>query len=396
MTGHFLTEVFKPFLTNFSYFNRNNLTLKPFLIFSAFLLSIFAATAQSYNNIEFIENKGQWDDRVQFKGNVSNGVFYIRKGGFTVVQHNPVDFAGVSGFFHGVNADGSSVKATDKYVLRSHAYDVDFLGASPDIKTVADKMIPTYNNYFIGNDQSKWAGDCRIYQAITLKDVYPNIDVRYYTDNEFLKYDIIVRPGGDVSKIGLKYKGIDKLQVKNKELMIKTSVGELKESSPYTYQSSPTGKNEISCKYDVKDNVVRFDVKNYDPAATLVIDPVVIFCSFSGSSVDTWGFTATYGPDGSMYSGGIVFGSGFPVSPGAYQTTFSGGSNSTWDIGIIKLSPNGSNRIYATYIGGAGDEQPHSLVVDPQGNLIIAGRSNSSNYPVLNPGGQVGVGGGFD
>ena len=378
------------------------MTLKRFLIIAVLLYPAFAAIAQSYNNIEFIENKGQWDSRVQYKGEVSNGSFFIRSGGFTVVQHNPSDYAGVSRFLHGHNADGSPVKPTDKLVLRSHAYDVDFIGASAESKTIADKVIPTYNNYFIGNDQSKWAGNCRIFQAITLKDVYPNIDVRYYTDNEFLKYDIIVKPGGDVSKIALKYNGVDKIQVKNKELMVSTSIGELKESSPYTYQSAASGKNEISCKYVVKDNVVRFDIKNYDPTATLIIDPVIVFCSFSGSSADNWGFTATYGPDGSMYGGGIILEGGgvFPVSPGAFQTTFqggmSGGSAGSIDIGIIKLSPNGSNRIYATYIGGSGNEQPHSLVVNSQGNLIIAGRSNSANYPVVNPGGQVGVGGGFD
>ena len=111
---------------------------------------------------------------------------------------------------------------------------------------------------------------------------------------------------------------------------------------------------------------------------------------------DNWGFTATYGPDGSMYGGGIVFGSGFPTSSGAYQTTYQGGGAVGIDIGIIKLSPDGSNRIYATYLGGSGDEQPHSLIVDPQGNLVVAGRSNSTNYPVLNPGGQEGIGGAYD
>ena len=53
----------------------------------------FAAMAQG--NIEFIENKGQWDSRVQYKGEVSNGAFFIRSGGFTVVQHNPVDYVNV-------------------------------------------------------------------------------------------------------------------------------------------------------------------------------------------------------------------------------------------------------------------------------------------------------------
>ena len=125
----------------------------------------------------------------------------------------------------------------------------------------------------------------------------------------------------------MKYDGVDKLQVKNKELVVNTSVGELKESYPYTYQSSSKERKEINCKYVIKDNIVSFDVKEYDPSATLVIDPALMFCSFSGSTADNWGFTATYGPDGSFYGGGIVFaGNSWPVSPGAFQTTFQGGS----------------------------------------------------------------------
>jgi len=50
-------------------------------------------------------------------------------------------------------------------------------------------------------------------------------------------------------------------------------------------------------------------------------------------------------------------------------------------MGIMKLSPNGSQRLYATYLGGNGQDQPHSLFCDPQGNLVIAGRTSSSNYP---------------
>jgi gliding motility-associated-like protein len=398
MEGRFLTQVFNLHLIFFSYFNRNNYTLKRFLLFTAVLFTACAVSAQSYNNIEFIENKGQWDERVLYKGDVSNGAFFIRSGGFTVLQHNPVEYANIGRFLHGQNADGSPALPNQKMVLNSHAYHVDFLGASSAIKTVPSKVVQSYNNYFIGNDQSKWGKDCKIFQAITLENVYPNVDVRYYTDNNFLKYDIIVKPGGDVSKIALKYNGVNKIQTKNKELVMSTSVGELKESSPYTYQTDVKGKKEISCKYVVKDNVVTFDVKNYDRSTTLIIDPQVIFCSFSGSTADNWGFTATYGPDGSMYGGGIVFSGGsFPVSPGAFQTVYQGG-NSTGsgavDIGIIKLSPNGSSRLYATYVGGSGNEQPHSLIVDNQGNLVLAGRSNSSNYPVT--GSTTLAGAGFD
>lgn len=397
MKRHLLTQTFKPTLAKISYFKKNNLTLKQTITLTVLLL-LSALFAGAQGNIEFIENKGQWDASVQYRGAVSNGDIFIRQGGgFTIVQHNPTDYQNVAKFLHGQNPDNTPVTANDKIVLRSHAWNVDFVGASSASTIVADKMISTHNNYFIGNDPSKWAGGCRIFQALTLKDVYPNVDVRYYTSNGYLKYDIIVKPGGDVSKIALKYDGVDKLQVKNKELLISTSIGELKESSPFTYQAELTGRKEINCKYLLKDNVLRFDVKDYDPTKTLVIDPVIVFCSFSGSQADNWGFTATYGPDGSMFGGGIVFSTGFPVSTGAFQTTFQGGSgNSPTDIGIIKLSPNGNNRVYATYIGGSANEQPHSLVVDAQGNLVVAGRTNSTNYPVVNPGGLVGSGGGFD
>lgn len=370
------------------------LTLKQYLILAVFLILVFVANAQSYNNIEFIENKGQWDARVKYMGDVSAGAFFIRSGGFTVLQHNRTDYDKLQSVFHGhEDKEGNLSRSDAKLVIRSHSYNVDFVGASKAIQLVPDKALPGYNNYFIGNDPSKWAGKCRVYQAITLSNVYPNVDVRYYTDNGTLKYDIVARPGADISKIALKYEGAEKLQVKNKELVISTSVGELKEAYPFTYQANGKERKEVSCRYVVKDNIVRFDVRDYDPKTTLVIDPSLVFCSFAGSTANNWGFTATYGPDGSFYGGGIVFSNGFPVLPGAFQTTFTpphagGGGDHPGpiDIGVIKLSPNGSNRVYATYIGGSGNDQPHSLIVDPQGNLVVAGRSNS---PLANNGAEV-------
>ena len=391
-------------------------SLKPYIFFASIIVFTLSSYAQNYNNIEFIENKGQWDKKVKFKGNVYAGAVFIRENGFTILKHHGEDYARfqemsqtISGHSHMTSKTQSNTQARpgDKLVLRSHSYNVDFIGASPQMRVVADKEVPTFNNYFIGNDPSKWASGCKVYLGITLQNVYPNVDVRYYTHNGLLKYDIIAKPGADLRKIALKYDGVEKLEVKNKELVLKTSIGELRESYPYTYQFKDKGRDELVCRYIVTGNVVRFDVKNHDPSATVVIDPTLMFCSFAGSTADNWGFTATYGPDGSFYGGGIVFeGEGsWPVTPGAFQTVFQGGfadgSLSAYDIGIIKLSPNGGQRIYATYIGGAGNEQPHSLIVDGQGNLILAGRSNSNkftnpedNYPTTGP--VIGPGGAYD
>ena len=41
--------------------------------------------------------------------------------------------------------------------------------------------------------------------------------------------------------------------------------------------------------------------------ALLVIDPVLVFSSYSGSTSDNWGFTATYDNLGHAYGGGAQF-----------------------------------------------------------------------------------------
>ncbi|HVK98150.1 MAG TPA: hypothetical protein VM368_10035, partial [Flavisolibacter sp.] len=92
-----------------------------------------------------------------------------------------------------------------------------------------------------------------------------------------------------------------------------------------------------------------------------------------------------------MYGGGIINSGGNPWAGGAHQSSYGGGE---WDIAVMKLTPDGRQKVYATFIGGSGIEQPHSMVVDAQGNLIIAGRSNSTNYPTR--GNNFGSGGAYD
>ncbi len=344
--------------------------------------------------MEFIQNKGQWDSRVEYRGDFSTGSFFLENQGFTIVLHNVDDLKNVSDQMHGHNPKNPT--NGNPIILNSHAYKVKFLGGSSFAQNVPDKIQPYHNNYFAGNDQSKWAAGCKIAQAVTYQNIYPNIDIRYYSDGGKMKYDFIVHPGGNINAIAMQYEGVDKIEVKNKELMIKTSVGSVKELYPYSYQVLDGQRKTVSNKYVVKGNIVRFNVADYDPKSTVIIDPTLIFSTFTGSTADNWGYTATPAPDGSFYAGGIAFATGFPVSAGAYKTIFSGGINEDgtgiYDIAIIKFSANGSNRLYATYLGGSGNEQPHSMICDAQGNLVVAGRSNSGNYP----GSVIGSGGAYD
>ncbi len=335
--------------------------------------------------MEFVQNKGQWNDKINYKTDFSTGAFFLENRGFTVLLNKAADVVERSEYFHGHTKKSPKENTNEVHIFHSHAYTVSFLGGAFTPQSVPDKPLKTYNNYFIGNEEKKWAVDCKIYTAVTYKNVYPNIDVRYYSTQEKLKYDFIVHPGGNPSSIAMRYDGVDKLSIKNKELIVGTSIGDVKEIAPYSYQTNLTNKSDITTKYVIRDNVVTFDVSNYDPSATLIIDPQLIFSTLTGSSSDNWGYTATPGPDGSFFAGGITFSQGYPVSVGAFQTQYGGGGPDGeiggYDIAIFKFSPNGADRLYATYLGGSGNEQPHSMIADAAGNLIVAGRTNSSNFP---------------
>ncbi len=361
------------------------------IIFCVTALSF--ATQKAFCQIEFIENKGQWDRKVKFMTPAGSGSFFVQKNGFTIAQHNPSDVQNIKMKRHAGIVDTSArQRLHDPEKIRSHAYSVQFLNAD-EAEILPDKQLPGITNYFIGNDKSKWVTGCKTYQGITYKNIYPGIDVRYYSDaGSNMKYDFIIHPGADLNRIAMKYTGADKISVRDKQLIVSTSLGENKELSPYTYQVGDNKRQELDCRYVVEKDVVRFKVKDYDPSKVLIIDPTEVFFSYSGSIADNWGFTATYGPDGSFYGGGIAWNNGFPVSTGAYDESFNG----NYDIAIIKLTPNGGNRVYATYVGGSNADQPHSLIVDPQGELIIAGRTNSSDYPTYPSAKPIGPGGGWD
>ncbi len=363
-----------------------------------FLITSAALTVSAQNGsspLQFVENKGQWNAQISYRAEMDNGAFYLHNNGFSVLLQDANDLARIHAHHSAkakediskslqTNEASKATAGNDKLIVHSHQYRVSFENANENPEIIPEKPIETYNNYFIGNDPTKWASHCRIFQAMTYKNIYPNIDLNYYAENGMLKYNFIVHPGGNPDNIALHYDGVDKLNAKNKKLQIKTSLGLLTETIPSTYQLSNANpeRTEVESKYVLTtNNTVKFKIKNYSPDATLIIDPNEIFCSFSGSKADNWGFTATYGPDGSMFIAGIVDGFGYQTTPGAFSSNF---SNGRWDIGIMKFNVTGSSIAYATYLGGSSSEYPHSLVCNAQGQLIVFGRTESNtSFPIV-------------
>jgi len=264
-------------------------------------------------------------------------------------------------------------------VLKYHGYRMRWLGANEHALTEGSKKQSYYHNYFLGNEPSRWKSNVGVYGNVDYKDLYPGIDLHLSSDKGQAKYDFIVYAGSDASRIKLRFEGLDGIRIsKEGNLVLKTSVGEITEMAPYAYQYFGGEMKEVPCRYQLNGNELQFGFpKGYDNSQNLIIDPTIVFATLTGSTADNWGFTATYDAAGNLYAGGIANGLGYPML-GPLQTTFGGG---TWDIAISKFNASGSGLIYSTYIGGDQDDMPHSLVVDAANELVLAGKSRSTNYP---------------
>ena len=340
------------------------------LILIFFVLISFGMYSQRVH--KFIENKGQWNENVQFKTDIDGGYLYLEKQGLV---YDFYDSKVVNDYLEGHH---QKIHTDLPDILKCHSYQVNFIGMK-SFKTTPKFKSHGYNNYFIGNDKSKWASRVFGFKEVNYNEIYNGIELKFYSNSFSLKYDFIVKPNVNPSQIKMKYEGVNSMQLSNGNLVIKTSVNTVKEEKPFAYQIINGNKVEVVCKYVLKNNILSYEFPNsYDKSKELIIDPVLIFSTYSGSTSNNFGYTATFDRDGFLYSGSSAFGTGYPTSTGAYDVSWNGGRV---DVAITKYDTTGTMRIYSTFIGGNNDELPHSMITNAQDELFVYGTTSSLNFP---------------
>ena len=341
-----------------------------------FLLIIFfvkhSFAQDGHARMAFVENKGQWDSKVKFKADIPDGALFCESDGLTFVMEDPNT--------KHLHSHKDEVKSRMEAPLRKkmHAFQMKF--KSPK-NVVFETTNPSksFSNYYLGNDSKKWASNVHKFEKLSYKEIYEGIDFVIYPNVDGVKYDYIVHPKGNISNLILEYKGADNLRLRNNKLEIKTSVNTVTEVIPKAYQIINNDTVLVKCEFELKNNVVSFNFPNgCNKTVDVVIDPVLIFASYSGSVADNFGFTATYDDKGYLYAGGIAFDIGYPTTIGAYDVSFNGGIE---DVVISKYDTTGNFMVYSTYIGGTGVELPHSLIVNKTNELLIYGTTGSSDFP---------------
>ena len=297
--------------------------MKHFLFLVVALFATLLAQADKFPNehellpkARFEENKGQWHSNVQFKVQLINGDIYYEKEGYTLTFNNASDVYEAQ--HHGAENASNVVKVD---VVKAK-----YIGANQNV--VFEKSSPSeyYRNYFVGKDESKWASNVHLYQEMRITNLYSGVDVRYTSNNKNIKYDVVIHQGADSKQYRVAYEGQKSLTIdKEGNLVIANTLGEVKELTPYAYQVINGTKVKVDAKFVINNNEVSFEFPNgYDLNYELIIDPFLVASTYSGSTGDNWANTSCPGPNGQMRVAGISFATGYPLTAGAYQTTFNG------------------------------------------------------------------------
>jgi hypothetical protein len=319
----------------------------------------------------FIENKGQWHSDVLYLTRMGGLDVWITKYGvnytFYQIEKNPnaKNAEHLPGKFDREMEDASLLGHRVLLKLQNH-------NAHPQRE--GKQKQEGYYNYLIGNDPSKHASYVGLYKEAIVKNVYKGIDLRYYFDKGYLRYDFVVQPGADPAQIRFSLEGEDKEYLKNGALCYTTRFGEVQMQDLYVYQQSD--KKQVQAKFTQQNGAWQFKLSAYDKTQSLIIDPL-IYSTYIGGIYTDKGYGIAADAFGNAYIIGQTNSSNYDTTSGAFQTV--GGGD--YDAFVSKINSTGTNLIYSSYIGGSNDDIGYSIAIDGSGNAYITGETRSTNFP---------------
>ena len=265
-------------------------------------------------------------------------------------------------------------------------------GASLTAAPIGEEQLPGTVNYFIGNEPSHWRTRIPTFAKVRYKGVYPGIDLVYYGNQRQLEYDFVAAPGADPRTIQLRFDPATKVRRSpSGDLVVSAASAGFTFRKPAIYQVVDGRRVSIAGEFTLAGaHAVRFRVGRYDRTKPLVIDPVLVYSTFLSGSGDAADALIGDAADaiaidsqGNVYVTGETVSTDFPVTQGAFQTTYPGAATPIIPtVFVSKLNAAGTALVYSTYLGGNGGDQGSAIAVDAAGDAYVAGQTGSQNFPV--------------
>lgn len=339
---------------------RQPLTCLVLLLLSSF--TSYAREGSSEVKATFKENKGQLHDQfnqsrndILYYGNTKGMSYYLKKDGISYQLYQ-----------------ASTDNSTPTTIQR---IDINWIGANLSAPVKGEGAFPDVDNYYTSETP---ALNVKTFNTITYKNIYKQIDLKYYETEGTLKYDYIVHPGADYKQILLQINGADALLNEDGTVTIRTPLGNITEGQPKVYQDG----GQIEAAWKVKEGTLSFEIGAYDKTKELIIDPMVREWgtlygggTTPGAGGIDFGMSTSTDASGNVFLYGTTNSANNIATAGAYQTTVP--ANNTFAF-IVKFNAAGV-RQWGTYYGSSGNTNAPSLpsnssgrcVTDAAGNLYI-------------------------
>ncbi len=233
----------------------------------------------------------------------------------------------------------------EKEIEKTEFYRVDmqWIGANEKPEIEKNKELPGYTNYYNVTYAEDGILEVRDYEEVKLKNIYPGIDVRYYSisppsgdkEGPGFEYDYLISPGADYKQIKIKITGTQAKLDKEGNLILETPLGTIAESAPKVFQE---GKELKSRWINLGKNTWGFEIEAYKPELALLIDPVVrVWGTYYGGSGSDIGISCAVDGSGNVYLAGGTYSDNAIATPGAHQATFGGDR----DAFLVKFNSSG-------------------------------------------------------
>jgi N-acetylneuraminic acid mutarotase len=255
--------------------------------------------------------------------------------------------------------------------------------------------MPGKVNYLIGKDAANWHTNLPTYGEISYTALYPGINLLYSGTGGQLKGTYTLSPNANPDLIRWRYAGAGNTTVDaagNLQITVPhsssivdrpSSMITLTEHAPQAWQEIGGQRLPVSSRYAIQpDGSIGFALGAYDRSQPLTIDPTLTYSTYLGGFYGDGAGSIALDAQDNIYVTGNTVSSDFPTAGTPYQPVWGGQS----DAFVTKLSADGSTLIYSTFLGGGGEidggDFGDFISVDAGGNVIVAGLTDSDDFPV--------------
>ncbi len=278
-------------------------------------------------------------------------------------------------------------------------------GANPAARVVGEQPQPTRVNYYVGADRSRWIHGVATFAQLRTVAVWPGVDVLWHASGTQLEYDFVVEPGADADCVVLRIDGAHGAALEpDGTLRLDTPFGPLLQAPPATFECAADGsRTPLAARWRLLppalDGSPRagFALDPRDATRTLVIDPIVGFTTILGGNGFSDEASVLHVDADGILMGGTAAATDFPRGEvGLFQP-----AAGARDCFLALFDGAGLVVRQLTFFGGSQDDELSGLAKSPSGDLVIGGRTESTDLPIeLAPGStfvlQTSFGGGIE